>query len=108
MEIKKLSEASGFDPQKYVAEELIEGAHSNVRIIRLAPGIALPPHKHGTSDLMLYAVEGAATLDLDSGQREFVAGEIAYISPDEELRVSNQGTDGVTLLAFLTPKFPPR
>jgi quercetin dioxygenase-like cupin family protein len=108
MEIKKLSQASGFDPQKYVAEELIEGTQSNVRVIRLAPGIALPPHKHGVSDLMLYVVEGEASLETDSGELEFVEGDIAYISSEEELRVSNQGTVGVTLLAFLAPQFPPR
>lgn len=108
MKITRISDASGFDPEKYVAEELIEGSQSNVRIIRLAPGIALPPHKHGTSDLMLYVVEGQATLETSSGDTAFVAGDIAYISHEEELRVSNHGDVGVTLLAFLSPPFPPR
>lgn len=108
MDIRKLSEASDFNPEKYVAEELIEGDHTNVRIIRLAKGISLPPHKHGESDLMLYVVEGEAVLETDQGYQDFVAGDIAYISHEEELRVSNPASEGVTLLAFLSPKFPPR
>lgn len=108
MEFKQLSQASAYNPQKYVAEEFLEGAQSNVRIIKLAPGTVLPPHKHGTSDLMLYAVEGNATLDTDDGDVAFDAGTMVFIASHEELRVSNQGSENVTLLAFLTPMFPPR
>lgn len=108
MKFKHISQASGFNPATYVAEEFLEGSQSNVRIIRLAPGIALPPHKHGESDLMLFAVEGAGLLETPEGLRELSQGEMVYIAHDEELRVSNKGTVGLTLLAFLTPKFPPR
>lgn len=108
MEIKNISDFKNDDPEKYFAKELIEGNLTNVRIIRLAPGIALPPHKHGSSDLMLYVVEGSAKLEIENGQRDFVAGDIAFISPEEELRVSNQGSSELTLLAFLSPKFPAR
>lgn len=108
MEIKRIGDATGYNPEKYVAEELIEGSQSNVRIIRLAPGLALPPHKHGSSDLMLYVVEGTGTLVTETGDREFVEGDIAYVSHTEELKVSNQGDSGLTLLAFLSPPFPPR
>jgi hypothetical protein len=41
--------------QGILARPLLEGEQSNVRIIRIAAGQALPPHKHGMSDLMLYA-----------------------------------------------------
>jgi quercetin dioxygenase-like cupin family protein len=108
MEIKNISDFKNDDPEKYFAQELIEGNLSNVRIIRLAPEIALPPHKHGSSDLMLYVVEGSAKLEIENGQRDLVAGDIAFISPEEELRVSNQGSSELTLLAFLSPKFPAR
>lgn len=108
MEFRQLSQASAYNPQKYVAEEFLEGAQSNVRIIKLAPGTVLPPHKHGTSDLMLYAVEGVATLDTPEGEVSFESGSLVYIASHEELRAANHGSTGVTLLAFLTPKFPPR
>ena len=108
MRFKKLNQATDYDPEKYVAEEFLEGSQSNVRIIRLGPGVALPPHKHGSSDLMLYAVEGTATLDTPEGDVTFEAGTMVFIASHEELRVSNQGATGVTLLAFLTPMFPPR
>ena len=108
MKFASLSNAPGFNPEKYVAEEFLEGSQSNVRVIRLAPGIALPPHRHGTSDLMLFVVEGVANLETPDGARSLPAGNLVFVDHTEELRVSNEGDEGVTLLAFLTPMFPPR
>jgi hypothetical protein len=36
------------------------------------------------------------------------AGHLAVLRGTEELRASNAGTTAVTLLAFLSPPFPPR
>ena len=90
---------------KFLARPLLEGRHSNVRIIRLAAGQALPPHRHGGSDLMLYVVEGSGELDSDQEKAAFVAGDLAWYGGDEELRVRNTGETEMTLLAFLAPKF---
>ncbi len=87
---------------------MLGGSQSNVRVIRLSPGQVLPPHTHGVSDLMLFAVEGVATLDTPGGLVRFAACSLASYRGDEELRVSNEGSDGLTLLAFLAPPFPPR
>ncbi len=108
VEIISLSDAPGYNDNQLIAEPLIEGLQSNVRIIRLSPGQALPPHRHGSSDLMLFAVEGEAVLETETGTVAFRAGSLAFYRGDEELRVSNKGLTGVTLLAFLAPPFPPR
>jgi len=108
VDIISLSNAPGYDDNRVIAEPLLEGSQSNVRIIRLSPGQALPPHRHGSSDLMLFAVEGEAVLETETGTVSFSAGSLAFYRGDEELRVSNQGLSGVTLLAFLAPPFPPR
>ena len=68
-------------------------------------GQALPPHRHGTSDLMLFVVEGRGELQTDADVQRFEAGSIAFYRGDEELRVRNTGDAGMTLLAFLSPKF---
>lgn len=107
MEIVSLGDAPGFDPNAVVAQPLLEGSQCNVRIIRLSPGQALPPHTHGASDLMIYAVEGDGTLATDAGPVPFFAGSLAFYRGDEELRVANAGETGFTLLAFLAPPFPP-
>ncbi len=107
VDIISLSDAPGYDGNRLIAEPLIEGSQSNVRIIRLSPGQALPPHRHGSSDLMLFAVEGEAVLETESGTVTFGAGSLAFYRGDEELRVSNEGLTGLTLLAFLAPPFPP-
>jgi quercetin dioxygenase-like cupin family protein len=90
---------------KFVARPLLEGQHSNVRIIRLAAGQALPPHRHGESDLMLFVVDGAGELDTATGAVAFSTGGLAWYSGEEELRVRNIGAAEMTLLAFLAPKF---
>lgn len=106
MELTTIDDAPGYADQ-FVAEPLLDGDQCNVRIIRLGPGQELPPHRHGSSDLMLYAVEGAGTLTTDDGPVAFGSGSLAFYRGDEELRVQNTGTAGLTLLAFLTPPFPP-
>lgn len=78
-----------------------------MRVIRLSPGQALPPHTHGESDLMLFVAEGVAVLDTDQRSVPFPQGALAYYHGDEELRVRNDGSEGLTLLAFLAPPFPP-
>jgi quercetin dioxygenase-like cupin family protein len=86
---------------------LLEGDQSNVRIIRLAAGQALPPHRHGASDLMLYAIAGDGVLETTDGGAPFSAGALAFYRGDEELKIQNTGSNDMTLLAFLAPKFPP-
>lgn len=108
MDIISLSDAPGYDSNRLVAEPLLEGSQSNVRLIRLSPGQSLPPHRHGASDLMLFAVEGEGVIGTDDGTVRFGAGSLACYRGDEELRLSNEGPTGLTLLAFLAPPFPPR
>jgi quercetin dioxygenase-like cupin family protein len=108
MDIVTLSDAPGYESDRVVAQPLLEGSQCNVRVIRLSPGQALPPHTHGASDLMLFAVEGEGTLDTCDGPVRFGAGCLAFYRGDEKLRVANTGQCGLTLLAFLSPPFPPR
>lgn len=108
MQILSLSDAASHDRDHFVAVPFAEGVHSNARLIRLTPGQTLPPHTHGDSDLMLYAVEGETTIDADEGPVTLAAGHLAVLRGSEELRATNAGPTAVTLLAFLSPPFPPR
>ena len=108
MHITTLSDAPGYDRDRVVAQPFLEGLQCNVRVIRLSPGQMLPSHTHGSSDLMLFAVEGEGTLDTDDGAVRFGTGSLAFYRGREELRVANTGQTGLTLLAFLSPPFPPR
>lgn len=108
MKLAPLAAAPDFDPDRVVAQPFLEGSQCHARIIRLSPGQALPPHTHGVADLMLFAVEGEGTLETGDGPAPFPAGSLAFYRGDEELRVKNSGHSGLTLLAFLSPPFPPR
>jgi quercetin dioxygenase-like cupin family protein len=108
MRMTTLAEAAGYDSEQFVAEPLLDGTQSNVRLIRLSPGQRLPAHTHASSDLMLYAAEGTGTLDIDGAPVVFDAGSLAFFQGDEELRLSNTSTAGFTALAFLAPPFPSR
>jgi uncharacterized cupin superfamily protein len=105
MKITRIPEAVGANPDGIFAMPLLEGNHSNVRIIRLGPGRALPPHRHAVSDLMLFVVAGTGELEQPAGSVPFAAGALAYYAGDEELHVRNVGTVELTMLAFLAPKF---
>lgn len=107
MQLTRLADAPGYDERQFVAGPLLDAAQCNVRLIRLSAGQALPPHTHDTSDLMLYVVEGDGEIGTPDGNVSFAAGTIAHLTGDEELRVTNTGTTGMTLLAFLAPPFPP-
>ena len=108
MKMTTLADAPAYDSEQFVAAPLLDGSQSNVRIIRLSPGQTLPPHTHSTSDLMIYIVEGTGTLTVDGDTMDFDDGSLAYFHGDEELRLSNTGTTGLTALAFLAPPFPPQ
>jgi quercetin dioxygenase-like cupin family protein len=105
MKLVSIHDAERPESQVIFARPLLEGEQSNVRLIRLAAGQALPPHRHGNSDLMLYAADGEGQLDLAEGPFAFRAGCLAFYRGDEELRVRNTGPTDLTLLAFLSPKF---
>lgn len=90
MQIVNLADAPSYDRDRVVVQPLLEGAQSNVRVVRLSPGQTLPPHTHGSSELMLYAVEGEGVLDTGDGTVAFAAGSLAFYSGDEELRVANK------------------
>ena len=107
MNLTSLAAAPDYDPALVVAEAFLEGSQSNVRVIRLSPGQTLPPHTHGASDLMLFAVEGDGVLTTAVGPVAFAAGSLAFYPGTEQLRVTNAGSVGLTLLAFLAPPFPP-
>ena len=108
MKMTTLADAPAYDSEQFVAAALLDGIQSNVRVIRLSPGQTLPPHTHSTSDLMIYIVEGIGTLTMDGNALNFNEGSLAYFRGDEELRLSNTGTTGLTALAFLAPPFPPK
>jgi len=101
------ADIASYDTDHVVAVGILSGTHSNVRMIRLSPGQALPPHTHGSSDLFLYVAEGAGELDTPNGPVPFATGDLAQYRGDEELRVTNTADVGMTLLAFLAPVFPP-
>ncbi len=107
MNLITLSDAPDYDPDGLVAAPFLDGSQLNARVIRLSPGQVLPPHTHGESELMLYGVEGEGVLVTDHGPVSFRPGSLVLLTGDEELRMSNEGDTGLTLLAFLAPPFPP-
>ena len=105
MNIVRLEDVEAPGPSGVLARPFLEGDQSNVRVIRLSPRQALPPHRHASSDLMLFVAAGTGELDTPEGAVPFGAGSLAFYRGDEELRVRNSGQTELTLLAFLSPKF---
>lgn len=106
MQIIDLHDVAPYDPERFSAQVVATGEHSNVRVFRLSQGQSLPPHTHGDSDVTLFAVEGAGVIETASGPRRFAAGSLATLSSGEELQVSNPDAAGFTMLAYFAPAFP--
>ncbi len=63
--------------QGVFAQLLLDGEKSNVRLIRLGAGQAPPPHRRGSSELMLYVVSGDGELVVPDGAVLLSAGALA-------------------------------
>lgn len=74
MRVVSIHDLAPYNPDKFVAQTLIEGDKSNVRIIRLSAGQTLPPNTHAGSDLFLFAAEGQGEIVTDSGPRRYRRG----------------------------------
>ncbi|MEI2732236.1 MAG: cupin domain-containing protein [Dermatophilaceae bacterium] len=107
-----LIDTTTFEPladRKYGAGQILASDTASARVIRVAPGADLPPHTHGVSDLFLYVVSGRGLITAPDGtQTPFPPGALAHFTGDEELRVGNTGDAELTLLAVLSPPFPPK
>lgn len=101
MELTHLDNAKPFSGETVAAGPLLKGGRTTAVTIRLSPGQEMPGHNHGNAELMLYAVEGTATLDAGDGPLEFPAGSLAHLAGNETLTLANNGSVGVTLLAIL-------
>ena len=101
MEITHLDNAKPFDPERFQAGPVLKGGRTTGVVIRLLPGQQMPGHNHGDGDLMLFGVEGTATLDVGAGPVEFPTGSLAHLGGQETITLTNNGDVGVTLLAVL-------
>lgn len=109
MEITNIDDAPAHSADRFVAVPVVEGEKCSVRVIRLSPGQSLPEHGHGESEVVLLCVDGEAMLT--GGDGEVVplpAGGVARLAGSEMLRAACGGAGPTTLVAFLTPPFPPR
>ena len=104
MKLAHIDDADHATPDRFVVMPLVVGDRSSMRLIRLAPGQALPLHRHGQSDLMLYVADGVGELGPPGESIGFERGALAYLRSDEELHVRNSGSGEMTLLAFLAPR----
>ncbi|HRN29443.1 MAG TPA: cupin domain-containing protein [Terrimesophilobacter sp.] len=101
MDTTHLDHAKPYDPENFAAGPILKGGRTTGVVIRLLPGQQMPGHNHGEGDLMLYAVEGTATLDVGAGPVDFPTGSLAHLDGHETISLSNNGETGVTLLAVL-------
>src|ERR1039458_2586454 len=106
VDIVRLSDIPAYDKEKLIAQPLIDGSQSNVRVIKLSPGQALPPHRHGSSDLMLFVVEGEGVLQSENGTVAFAAGSSPFLEGGGEPGRPNQGQVGSPRAGFPPPAIP--
>ena len=110
MDLTHLDDAPPHDPDSPVVALLVGREQANARAIRLATGQSIPEHAHGPSELTLLVVEGTPTLrkgqNGQDGSVELTSGAVVSFDVGEVPFVTNQSTEGVTLVAFFAPPFP--
>lgn len=69
----------------------------------VAPGLEMPHHVHGGSDVIIYAIKGAVEIATESEKFSVAAGQAILIFADESSSLANRGTEDAELLVAAGP-----
>ena len=69
----------------------------------LQPGQAQRVHSHGDSDKVYYVLQGRATIQVGTEERDLLAGTAVLAPAGEPHGVANRSGDPLTLLVFMAP-----
>ena len=72
----------------------------------LAPGSAIPPHRHLIADEIIFVHRGSGVVELGEQTVEFGAGATIYIPKTTRITVRNTGTEPLSIaFVFSKPGF---
>ena len=89
------------------SEKVVMGSHTGSRLLeqrvtRYAPGRSLP-RGEADRDVLLYAVSGSGTLELDGEPYDLEPGSGAYVRAGETYVIDNSGADELLIVSTSVP-----
>jgi quercetin dioxygenase-like cupin family protein len=68
----------------------------------IAPGQAIPPHKHPHSDEILFVRDGSGVAVLGGKEAKVLAGATIYMPRNTSVRLQNTGTEPLRIIAIFS------
>ncbi len=90
-------------PRGYPLFSTDTGAAVGMVRLLVGPGLEMPPHVHGGSDVILYGVKGAVEIATESEKFTVGAGQAVLIHADESAALANRGSEDAELIVAAGP-----
>ncbi len=103
MDIKDISKAADFSPEKMKKINLFQTERVLCDIYALEPGQGQNPHTHNDSDKIYMVISGQAKLKIGGEEQTLGENQIVIAPAGQEHGVSNPGPGRLSVLVFMAP-----
>jgi mannose-6-phosphate isomerase-like protein (cupin superfamily) len=107
MDVRALSDAMRFAPDKMQKVNLFSSAHMFCDVYSLEPRQAQKSHSHATADKIYVVLEGVGRFVVGDEQRDVGAGHAVCAPAGMPHGVTNEGPSRLALLVFMAPNPTP-
>lgn len=93
-----------YDAAKLYRAEIFKGERLRTLLLCLAPGQAVPSHKHEGFEVQLQVLRGEAEIKLDGEQVSLHAGEMILVDGANDFAPANRREENFAMLITLVRK----
>ena len=99
-----LASIETFDETKFALPEIFKGERLRTLLLCLAPGQAVPSHRHEGFEIQLQVLRGKAEITLDGEHVSLHAGEIVLVDGANDFAPVNRHSENFAMLITLVRK----
>lgn len=103
MDVKSVTDARRFSPEKLVKTSLFESERMFCDVYGVAPGQEQKAHAHEGSDKIYFVIEGCGLFKVNGELREVGEKNVVYVPSGVEHSVKNDSGGNLTLLVMMAP-----
>ena len=90
-----------YEAEKFFRAELFKGERLRTLLLCLAPGQAVPAHRHEGFEILLEPLRGEAEITLDGETLTLGAGELVLVDGANDFAPVNRGRENFAMLITL-------
>lgn len=90
-----------YDAAKFYRTEVFGGERLRTLLLCLAPGQAVPSHRHEGFEIILEPLRGEAEITLDGETFSLRAGELVFVDGANDFAPVNRGAENFAMLITL-------